>query len=169
MRKTKVETDRYYDLLHTIRSDDDWQKVLVACQESLRYLRSLVVECKRMTSDNRFDITEIPAIEIAAKYLAVLDRSEDLRRLRSAVKEHPELEGWLSRIDDAQTIMDYANRIYELARHEQGVLQKDLKTLLSIDGSLAGEIVYYMAKIGRLSKSKEGNSNRLRAIPVAEA
>ena len=155
--------DTYFTLLEAIlenKKNKDFDTMLMNCQMSLSLLEPLIGQTKKEYGS--FDISGIPAIEIGSTFWAVYGAKGQLLNLKEVIDYFPELEPWKEVIEQAFTRKDVASKIYEHVKEYEGCLQKELKKALEFDdGRLISTTVHYMESVGKIERSKVGNTYSL--------
>jgi hypothetical protein len=161
----KCDVDKYYSLLVSIL---DWQskrmynKMLECCAQSLPLLVSLVRDCKH--EYGKFDLSSIPAIEVGCRYWAAINDTKHLQSMSEIVQQVPELlDGWGEFIESAFKDAALSLRIQGYVAQNPGVLQNQMRKLLSVSGKDTGRIIGTLVNLRRIVKTKSGKTYELRS------
>lgn len=154
--------DRYYGLLdqiHRARSDRRYPEALALSLEALGHLPALVRDTVRRFG--AWDIPSVPPIAYACNYLAALQRTDELKRLRDFVVSIPELTDWAEEVDRALERANLMGRIEQHLRDNPGSLQRNMGRDLGVDGREVSNVLTYARQIGVIRREAEGRTYRL--------
>jgi len=155
--------DKYYVLHDKIIQSMKarrFEDVLSAVQETIPLYKDLVQKTKR--EYGAFDIQTSIAVDKGAKVAAALGRNDILKSMESTLRQISETGKCAD--DVAKLIEDstIGNRIVQLVEQHPGLVQRELKAvLLAADQSRISNICYWLEKVGRVRREKEGKSYKL--------
>lgn len=155
--------DRYYVLheriIELIR-ERRFQDVVAAVGETIPLYKDLVRKTKREYGS--FDLETSVAIAKGGKVAAALGRQDMLRELERTLREIQETHIWAEDVANLVEDAEIGNRIVQLVEMNSGVSQSELKERLAFqDGGRFSNIVYWLEKVGRIKREREGKSYRL--------
>ena len=160
-----TNSDRYFALMESIHEAMAAKRYAVVLQhayESLPLIPGWIGETKR--EYDSFDITEIPAIELAARFSAAQGDVERLESLRSWVASIPELQPWVSVVDDRIVSAQTYSRIIVLVTEQPGFHQNALPGALDVPGRITSRLVADMDALGVIRREKAGKTYALYAV-----
>ena len=155
-------TDAYFSLLERIeraRAQKRYYQALELSLEAVKWLPQLVKDTTK--EFGRWDIISLPPLAYANKYLSVLRRRDDLRRIRTLLESVPELTEWLSEVDHALERADLMDRVESFLLENPGFIQSNLSKALGVDGREISNLLWYAEQMGIVCREKEGRSYRL--------
>jgi hypothetical protein len=141
-------------------SKRDYKQAANLARENMRQVSVFVRSTKREFGS--FDISSIPALEEGGTVLALVDDTEGLKEMREIVRSIPELDPWLSAIEEHQKDRSLFTAIVTVVEKNPGCLQTDLKKLVDAeDGHRVANLVSWLEKAGKISRMKKDRTYAL--------
>lgn len=107
-----------------------------------------------------FPIGTISSIEDLLRYYPILGNPSGIDRVRAIIDSIPLLRKskWSILAGKAERDLEIRNRLLEHIRDHPGVIQSSLANILNCDGNDSKQILYYLDKLGYISRVKSGRS-----------
>lgn len=154
---------RYFELHDIIKEavrTDDYRHAVTLAKEAVSLIPHLVRNTKRQFG--QFDIVESVAVENGGRLLAALGDAGGLRTMHETLTAVPETHQWASAIKGFIHDAEVGDQILEMVRRQPGVLQTTLRSSLpGVDSARVTELCYWLARVGRLKRTKRGRSYAL--------
>jgi len=162
--KTDEEiTETYYHLLNLAigaKARGDYKKLVEYYQTMYGLIEILVRYTKKKYGE--FDITGIPVIEEGSFFFGLFGLSGQLVNLKEIVDYIPELKTWKKYIDEGFKVLELTPKIIKAIEKHPGTFQTKIKEIVSeSDGRLIARILYYLEKMGRIKRVKEGKTYKV--------
>jgi hypothetical protein len=155
--------DKYYklhDQIIELMKAKRFREVSRAVEQTIPLYKDLVTKTKR--EYGVFDLQTSVAIEKGGKIVAALGMIDILHKLESTLRSIPEIQSWAEEAARLVEDSDIGNRIIQLVREIPGISQLKLKDKLHIDDQKRiSNVVYWLEKVGRTKREKEGKSYKL--------
>lgn len=147
-------------MLEQAISKRDYKGAARLTRENIRQVPEFVRSTRR--EFGRFDIPSIPALQHGGTMLALLGDADGLREMREVVSSVPELRSWISAVDQHDEDMHLFAAILRAVAEKPGCLQTDVKALLGVvDGRRVANLISWLEKAGKISRTKEGSTYSL--------
>jgi len=151
-------TETYYQLLNLAigaKARGDYKK-LVEYYQTMYGLTEILVRYTKKEY-GRFDIRGIPPIEEGSFFFGLFGLKGQLLNLKEIVEYIPELEAWKKYIDEGFKVLELTPKIIKEIEKHPGIFQTKIKEVVfESDGRLIARILYYLEKMGRIRRIKEG-------------
>lgn len=167
--KNTRSTNTYFLLLGKFKEAvraKNYQEALKWAKKSLPKIPNFIAEIKR--SYGRFDISSIPALEVGGTLMAVLGDYNGIAEIRKTVEGLPELQRWLSIIENHEKDAAMVDSILEAVRLRPGVCQTMIKLLISAeDGRRSSALIGWLEKAGRIKRQRVKGTYKLMLVEAS--
>jgi len=155
--------EKYYALheriIESLRNSR-FQSVVDAVEETIPLYRELVRQTK--AEYGKFDIEVSVAIEKGGKVVAAMGRQDILRIMERTLRDIQETKSWAENVAHLIEDSEIGDGIVQVVQQNPGIEQGKLKSRLAVDdGKRIANIAYWLEKVGRIRREKEGTKYRL--------
>jgi len=137
----------------------DVRRVLDLAKEAAPLIPCLVRETKR--EFGVFDIQNSRAVELGGRLLAAMGDVAALREMERILSSLPDTRSWADLIRAYLDDTIAGETILRRVRADPGILQTKLRDSMAADPAHVSELCYWLARVGRLRRIREGRSYAL--------
>jgi len=156
-------SDKYYKL-HTIIEEnyklEKFHKIIKALEETIPLYKELVESEKREFGD--FSTNYSVALEKGGLIAFAIGEIDLLKKIESELRSIPETQNWADRAKEFIENCEIGNQIINVVSENPGISQLEIKQKIELkDQSEISFIIYWLAKVNRLTRNKYGRSYKL--------
>jgi len=155
--------EMYFDFLQKILNSEkkgDLKNIIFFCQGSMGLIEPLIIYEKKKFG--MFELKKIPSIEYGLIYNSILGNKGQLENIKDIVYYFPELHFLKPEVEKSFIRKDLSSQIYHYVKSNPNCIQSELKNKLNYnDGKLISNTIFYMEKVGKITKTKIGDKVHL--------
>lgn len=159
------EVDRYYNqvgLPGELRKHGQTARALSLALDLLGVVPALIRETNH--EYGCFNLQSIPPIEEGCILAALLDDERALADIRAVVERHPELQPWVTTVDQGDDNLRAVRAIRDELSRTPGTAQSGLAKVLGLDGRQVSRLVSYLSQAGQVRREMTGQSYTLNLV-----